>query len=914
MSSSFRIFKKVSVLFFISLFTSFGLKALIIDGTSTVTIWDSRASFPTSPTVNAVSGFAVIDSGFALADLDTTLTFSSFFPLKGSSGLAGGTMYLQRDLYTEKPFDITSKGNIYGNNYGMHFGSSITEFDFPDDSSSNASFNLIDEKSTSAVQINAVDWSYTNSYLAIGTNESGTQPELKVYYMDGVSITLTASADVSTVDNQHLYSVRFHPTQSMDATYIALGTRRPAAGALSTQIYKYQISNGSFSQIYASSDLADYAVGWFPSGDYLITNSGTSANTQIHLSAFLPDSSEILIGQDTAGIGRSETVQNNTIAWDGVGQYFAVGYETNAVTTGSDFCIFHFDAATITATLGAGGDNSISTSIGADVVGLDWSPTGSYIAVGVNDGTARLQIFYHDVTSGTLTKTFIISESKTVNSVQWASDGNSLLVGLDAGAGTELRTYDFNKNLTTLTLGAGVESSVDQRSVRWRPFTTDLASGSTTLISVYDFGVIMEFNNVKLFFDTDVTFNDPVTFSGTCLIHGDDSLLEFTGSTIFNVTDGTTLTLKDLSLNNLESNWLTLRGTSNVAFDNVVFESDPNTSGMTTADGMTFTNNCRFEKGFTLPTNVDLETTEPFSGALNLNTNSLTLYGDLLFSGEGSLDGSTENEYATFLADNDNTNRTMYFNRNQAISADYLLSFSSDLVLDGNQYALDLNNSSSISIGNGKTLLLRNWSLENLKSDWVVPSAGTLAFDNVVFESNPYSSGIADGDGMTFTNNCRFEKGFTLPIDVNLETSEPFSGALNLNSNTLSLYGDLLFSGEGSLDGTNGTIGADNDNTNRTLSFNADQTFDNAILTFNNSIIVNGNGHQFDLDLGGKFVIAAGKTLRLVDMTIKNAPSDWIVFSDANSALVLDGVKFIGSKNLSEQQMKQVSGTFEVEY
>jgi len=234
--------------------------------------------------------------------------------------------------------------------------------------------------------------------------------------------------------------------------------------------------------------------------------------------------------------------------------------------------------------------------------------------------------------------------------------------------------------------------------------------------------------------------------------------------------------------------------------------------------------------------------------------------------------------------------------------------------LDGNQYALDLNSTGSLGIGNGKTLRLKNWSLENLKSNWVIPAAGTLAFDNVVFESDPYSSGITDGDGMTFTNNCRFEKGFTLPVDTNLETTEPFSGPLDLNSGTLTLYSDLHFSGEGSIVGSDGTIAADNDYVNRTLFFNADQTFDNATLTFNNSVVVDCDDHQFDLDLGGKFVVANGKTLSLRNMTIKNPPSDWLTFNDADARLSLEDVKLIGPHNLTINELEQVYGQFDMIY
>jgi hypothetical protein len=474
--------------------------------------------------------------------------------------------------------------------------------------------------------------------------------------------------------------------------------------------------------------------------------------------------------------------------------------------------------------------------------------------------------------------------------------------------GGQLNNLDFQDGCITLTRDLTLTGSF-------------IYSGSVSGTITADYT-----GDKTIFFSKDQTLSNHVTFTGqSVVLDGDGQTIDFDSAGTFSVGKrvagkNSTLTLRNLILENLPTSWMWLENganqvetfaqTSSVSFDRVVFESDPYSDNMVGDRRLlAFKGDCnQFNAGFKLPGNVALGTKYPISGALDLNVQALTLNSDLNFEGDGSL----ADESGTLLADADGNNRTLFFNADQTFN--HLLSVSSSMILDGNQYALDLNSTGSLGIGNGKTLRLKNWSLENLKSNWVIPAAGTLAFDNVVFESDPYSSGITDGDGMTFTNNCRFEKGFTLPVDTNLETTEPFSGPLDLNSGTLTLYSDLHFSGEGSIVGSDGTIAADNDYVNRTLFFNADQTFDNATLTFNNSVVVDCDDHQFDLDLGGKFVVANGKTLSLRNMTIKNPPSDWLTFNDADARLSLEDVKLIGPHNLTINELEQVYGQFDMIY
>jgi len=173
-----------------------------------------------------------------------------------------------------------------------------------------------------------------------------------------------------------------------------------------------------------------------------------------------------------------------------------------------------------------------------------------------------------------------------------------------------------------------------------------------------------------------------------------------------------------------------------------------------------------------------------------------------------------------------------------------------------------------------------------LHDNWIslagTDQISTLSLDSVVLQSDPYSDGISGNDNfLTFTNNCVFHSGFTLPVDIDLESRTHFSGLLNLNDHILTLYSDLHFDGDGLLVSSDGSIAVDGDSYKRSLNFESDQNYEST-LNINGDLTIECSGHELDLNLLGKFVIAAGKTLTLADMTVKNAPNDWITFSDSN--------------------------------
>ena len=244
------------------------------------------------------------------------------------------------------------------------------------------------------------------------------------------------------------------------------------------------------------------------------------------------------------------------------------------------------------------------------------------------------------------------------------------------------------------------------------------------------------------------SLSNHVTFTGTdLLIDADGSLVNFESTGTFSVGLGanqgvfTTLTLRDMVLSNLHNQWLYLEDgnhdnnypqysqTSTVSFDNVTFDYDPYTEYVQTSTNniMAFIGDENmFNAGFTLPNNITLATKYPFSGTLNFNDLLMTLYEDLYFTAEGLITGN-----GTVAADSDAAERTMFFNRD--ITFENILSFSSSITVDGNGYTFDLNSLGKFTVGNGKTLTLKNMTIKNLPAGWVAfgSSSSWLNFDNV---------------------------------------------------------------------------------------------------------------------------------------------------------------------------------------
>ena len=81
---------------------------------------------------NKVANYAVVDEGFSMLDENTTCSFASMFPVKGSVSLKKGRMFLNRNLYFSGNGLFTNAGYVYGNQHNILFSEETDDLDSTD--------------------------------------------------------------------------------------------------------------------------------------------------------------------------------------------------------------------------------------------------------------------------------------------------------------------------------------------------------------------------------------------------------------------------------------------------------------------------------------------------------------------------------------------------------------------------------------------------------------------------------------------------------------------------------------------------------------------------------------------------------------------------------------------------------------
>ena len=154
---------------------------------------------------------------------------------------------------------------------------------------------------------------------------------------------------------------------------------------------------------------------------------------------------------------------------------------------------------------------------------IDWSKTGSFIAVGyISAAVGEARIYEHNIDDGTVTQRAVSPElNETVWSVHLNSDATGLAIGTDiAAASEEVRIYNFNTSTYDFSLDTVHELSTVVRAVRWSNDDKFLISGDdATNLTVYSYspdeafvtdGAVFE--DVELFFPGDVSWYATTTF------------------------------------------------------------------------------------------------------------------------------------------------------------------------------------------------------------------------------------------------------------------------------------------------------------------------------------------------------------------------------------------------------------------
>ncbi len=528
-------------------------------GSNTAVSRQGSIFFPRFASDNVLLGFASFENGFKLADNATSCSFNNVWPVSGDIDFMGGSLYLMESLTLSNTTQINSMGSLYGNGKTIKLPLSLTMLQ-----SAAREFMVTLTSYNMSAQINAIDFCDTESYaVAVSQNNGGA--ELRMLYFDGYGLTMTANIEFG----RNALSCQWQP----QTTNFVVG--RASGTGVELFSYSYNISNGiltNVSSLAPAGNKAINAVSFSRGGNYLLIGRsivGAGSDNQLFMySVTTGGALTELFNQAIPGAGRDVSI--NALSWSPGGNYLVVG---TAVSAGdADLLIYNFDGTTLTPT--------IQMITGLQVQGVDWSPSGSFIAVAlVGTTTQNVQIFTHNISNGTLVSktSSYINQTTDAISVAWTADGNELAVGTKTVGGiSAMRKYAFDSTATTLSLTKSFTFYADVNALSVFPYNNNYVMGVGNVVYVlsdqYPDGYTLTVDNLTIELQNDLTLATPLGFKRNCMIVGNNHHLDFDVTGTIIVLPEASLYLKDLIVSNFGgTQFRCLDNTATILLDNVQF-------------------------------------------------------------------------------------------------------------------------------------------------------------------------------------------------------------------------------------------------------------------------------------------------------------------------------------------------------
>lgn len=536
---------KINIILFI-LFWSGSTYGLSV-GSKTAVSTQGPIIFPTLDTNNTIVGYAQMESGFSFQDNNTSCSFDCFIPVSGPISLNGGRIILLEDFILSNTFDFKTGGRFYANRHNIRFPKHISNQSLPSSLPDPFSigWSITDSTSMNSV-VNSNDWAYGDNYIAAVSSTAASDKELKIYYFDGSTLTPTQSLEFGKI----IYNVRFHPTKN----YLLAG----AASGTGNELFvcNFNTSNGTLSTIY-SENFAGYVASeiWHPSGNYFVVGSPNGGAAEIFSYSFNQISGTVA-SLANINISGTNNVQRDSITFAPGGNRFSVGIGENLTAGASELLICSFSAASI----------AITTSVNLDrnVAAADWSPTGSYIATGLNAGSNSLRIYKHTLTpseSLSLVSSALVGESSAVNDLTWSHDGTYIAAGISKGSASSIDIYYFDKTSESLELKASIPTLSDITTVRWSRNDSYVSygnSGNEVVIIAIKKGFVepLIFDSAVVELNSKTILNTHVYFIGECIVNGNNKILELGDGSMLIARPGSTVTFQNTKIHGIKNNYL----------------------------------------------------------------------------------------------------------------------------------------------------------------------------------------------------------------------------------------------------------------------------------------------------------------------------------------------------------------------
>ncbi len=278
--------------------------------------------------------------------------------------------------------------------------------------------------------VESVHWSPDGKFLAVGGID-GEDHNIKVYYFDGLRLSLWAEADFEII----VSDVRWSP----DGKYLAVGGYQPISACF-IRVFRF---DGTSLPLVAQYDDTAGSVDWSPDGKYLVFGQAiATASAQV---LFFDGNSLTKVTSASYGTRIYAT------RWSPDGKFLAIsGYQP---TDQYEIQVYRYDGTSLVLCARAvWGRDTIVHSVA-------WSPDGRYLATcGSRSGTNLVRIYDFNSWS-TLTQIDAINldgTGETVYPINWRSDGKfiSVLKDLDPTTyifrvyyGNETRTQALSKSI-----------------------------------------------------------------------------------------------------------------------------------------------------------------------------------------------------------------------------------------------------------------------------------------------------------------------------------------------------------------------------------------------------------------------------------------------------------------------------------
>jgi len=484
---------------------------------------------------NRIARYALMSRGFSLEDSETTCSFDSVFPVSTFIGLQRGTLRLTHDLKFVQDFSFGTGGSIEGDGKSIEFPTSLEDLFLP-----------ISQKALSYITNDAlapfysVSWSHDDTYIASAAVLSGNRGYLVIHEFTGSTLVSLTSLSLGVgLAN----SVDFHPT-SYD---ICIGRDAPVGHELRVYTYTPPTTLTLVDSVNRSGDVM--AVAWHPSGDYVATacaDNTVSVYSYNGVALSLVDS-----------IAQTPVTSSDALRWDATGGYLVSGTEGGGT---DNLFIYNFNGSVLAAR------DSTKIESGA-VTAVDWMQTYSYIAVGTDSGTHRLKVYFYNEDTDALDERLVAQDvyNQTPRGLSWGCQGDSLAVISDQGEDSLLRTYCFNHEREMMRIASDTGKIVnDGLSVSWSHYDSYLVAGDSgpditdSYLSVFACASAspVRFSNTTLVCNSPVVIRDTILFQDSCSFRGNKYGITFDAQGSLAVAPGATLTLENVSLDNLQANKL----------------------------------------------------------------------------------------------------------------------------------------------------------------------------------------------------------------------------------------------------------------------------------------------------------------------------------------------------------------------